>query len=134
MAPFGIVPVRRPAAGSRRRRPRPFVNMLNSQTQRLDRAADKLMPDLRDLQKAQDGTEIKTRELGLVSQRAQCLGSWRGPIVGLGGEARFGARGDRMRTGPSWSKDRLDDVWLHDLRGTYASGASALDETLPVIG
>ena len=27
-----------------------FVNMLDSQTQRLDRAADKLMPDLRDLQ------------------------------------------------------------------------------------
>ena len=50
-----------------------FVNMLDSQTQRLDRAADKLMPDLRDLQRAQDGTEIKSRELELVTDRAQNL-------------------------------------------------------------
>ena len=48
-----------------------FVNMLDSQTQRLDRAADKLMPDLRDLQRAQDGTEIKSRELELTTARAQ---------------------------------------------------------------
>ena len=48
-----------------------FVNMLDAQTQRLDRAADKLMPDLRDLQRAQDGTEIKSRELELVTDRAQ---------------------------------------------------------------
>ena len=50
-----------------------FVNMLDSQTQRLDRAADKLTPDLRDLQRAQDGTEIKARELELVTDRAQNL-------------------------------------------------------------
>ncbi len=50
-----------------------FVNMLDSQTNRLDRAADKLMPDLRDLQRAQDGTEIKSRELELVTDRAQNL-------------------------------------------------------------
>ena len=50
-----------------------FVNMLDSQTQRLDRAADRLMPDLRDLQRAQDGTEIKARELELVTDRAQNL-------------------------------------------------------------
>ena len=50
-----------------------FVNMLDSQTQRLDRAADKLMPELRDLQKAQDGTEIKSRELELVTDRARNL-------------------------------------------------------------
>ena len=40
-----------------------FVNMLDSQTQRLDRAADKLLPGLRDLQ----------RELELVTDRAQNL-------------------------------------------------------------
>ena len=50
-----------------------FVNMLDSQTRRLDRAADKLMPDLRDLQRAQDGTEIKSLELEMTTHRAQCL-------------------------------------------------------------
>ena len=39
----------------------------------LDRAADRLMPELRDLQRAQDGTEIKSRELELVTDRAQNL-------------------------------------------------------------
>ena len=47
--------------------------MLDSQTRRLDRAADKLMPELRDLQKAQDGTEIKSRELELITDRARKL-------------------------------------------------------------
>ncbi len=50
-----------------------FVNMLDSQVRRLDRAADKLMPELRDLQRAQDGTEIKSRELELTTARAQNL-------------------------------------------------------------
>ena len=50
-----------------------FVNMLDSQTQRLDRAADKLTPQLRDLQREQDGTEIKSLELELVTDRAQNL-------------------------------------------------------------
>ena len=50
-----------------------FVNMLDSQTQRLDRAADKLLPGLRDLQREQDGTEIKSRELELVTDRSQNL-------------------------------------------------------------
>ena len=50
-----------------------FVNMLDSQTRRLDRAADRLMPELRDLQRAQDGTEIKSRELELTTARAQNL-------------------------------------------------------------
>ena len=50
-----------------------FVNMLDSQTNRLDRAADKLMPELRDLQRVQDGTEIKSLELEMTTHRAQCL-------------------------------------------------------------
>ena len=50
-----------------------FVNMLDSQTNRLDRAADKLLPDLRDLQRDQDGTEIRSRELELVTDRSQNL-------------------------------------------------------------
>jgi len=54
-----------------------FVNMLDAQTQRLDRAADRLMPDLRDLQHEQDGSEIKSRELELITDRAQNLGNRR---------------------------------------------------------
>ncbi len=54
-----------------------FVNMLDAQTQRLDRAADRLMPDLRDLQHEQDGSEIKSRELELITDRAQNLSARR---------------------------------------------------------
>ena len=36
-----------------------FVNMLDAQTQRLDRAADRLVPEMRDLQREQDGSEIQ---------------------------------------------------------------------------
>ena len=50
-----------------------FVRMLDAQTQRLDRAADKLLPDLRDLQREQDGSEVKSFELELMTDRAQNL-------------------------------------------------------------
>ena len=50
-----------------------FVNCLDAQVRRLDRAVDRLSPELRDLQSAQDGTEIKSRELELVTDRAQNL-------------------------------------------------------------
>ena len=48
-----------------------FVNTLDAQTQRLDRAADKLIPGIRDLQREQDGSEIRSRELELATDRAQ---------------------------------------------------------------
>ncbi len=54
-----------------------FVNMLDAQTQRLDRSADRLMPDLRDLQREQDGSEIKSRELELITDKAQNLSARR---------------------------------------------------------
>ncbi len=54
-----------------------FVNLLDAQTQRLDRSADRLMPDLRDLQREQDGSEIKSRELELITDRAQNLAARR---------------------------------------------------------
>ena len=38
-----------------------FVNMLDAQVRRLDRGVDRLAPKLRDLQRAQDGTEINAR-------------------------------------------------------------------------
>ncbi len=45
--------------------------MLDAQIQRLDRAADKLIPKMRELQREQDGSEIRSRELELVTNRAQ---------------------------------------------------------------
>ncbi|MCY4560067.1 MAG: DUF2493 domain-containing protein, partial [Chloroflexi bacterium] len=80
-----------------------FVNMLDSQTQRLDRAADKLMPDLRDLQREQDGTEIKSRELELVTDRAQNLTARRDAFETLPDAA---AEAYRDETGGMWRPRR----------------------------
>ena len=76
-----------------------FVNMLHAQTQRLDRAADKLMPDLRDLQREQDGTEIKSLELELVTDRAQNLGARRDAFEIMRDTA---AEAYRSITGDTW--------------------------------
>ena len=54
-----------------------FVHMLDAQVRRLDRSVDRLSPELRDLQSAQDGTEVKSRELELITDRAQNLGDRR---------------------------------------------------------
>ncbi len=80
-----------------------FVNMLDSQTQRLDRVADKLMPDLRDLQREQDGTEIKSRELELVTDRAQNLTARRDAFETLRDAA---AEAYRDETGGMWRPRR----------------------------
>ena len=50
-----------------------FVNTLDAQTRRLDRAADRLLPGIRELQREQDGSEIRSRELELTTDRAQNL-------------------------------------------------------------
>ena len=54
-----------------------FVNMLDAQIRRLDRNIDRIAPELRDLQKEQDGTEIKSRELELLTDRAKNFGARR---------------------------------------------------------
>ena len=54
-----------------------FVNTLHMQARRLDRAIDKLSPKLKDLQRAQDGTEINAWELERTIERAQHLGDRR---------------------------------------------------------
>ena len=54
-----------------------FVNALDAQIRRLDRSIDRISPELRDLQKEQDGTEIKSRELELLTDRARNLGARR---------------------------------------------------------
>ena len=76
-----------------------FVNMLHAQTQRLDRSVDRLSPELRDLQKAQDGTEIKSRELELVTHRAQNLGDRRDAFETMRDTA---AQAYRATTGEVW--------------------------------
>ena len=54
-----------------------FVNMLDAQIRRLDKNIDRIAPELRDLQKEQDGSEIRSRELELLTDRAKNLGSRR---------------------------------------------------------
>ena len=76
-----------------------FVNMLHAQTQRLDRSVDRLTPDMRDLQSAQDGTEIKSRELELVTDRARNLGDRRDAFETLRDAA---AEQYRAATGEVW--------------------------------
>ena len=76
-----------------------FVNMLDAQTQRLDRSADRLMPDLRDLQREQDGSEIKSRELELITDRAQNLNARRDAFEKLRDAA---AQDYQLQTGNVW--------------------------------
>ena len=76
-----------------------FVNMLHAQTQRLDRGVDKLSPELRDLQREQDGTEIKSRELELTTDRAQNLGDRRDAFETMRDTA---AEAYRATTGETW--------------------------------
>ena len=54
-----------------------FVNIFDAQIRRLDRSIDRIAPELRDLRKEQDGSEIKSRELELLTDRAKNLGARR---------------------------------------------------------
>ena len=54
-----------------------FVNTLHMQTVRLDRAVDRLAPELKQLQRSQDGTEINAWELERIIERARNLGDRR---------------------------------------------------------
>ena len=80
-----------------------FVNMLDAQTRRLDREADRLMPELRDLQRGQDGTEIKSFELEMTTHRAQCLTARRDAFETMRDEA---AGAYRVETGSMWRPRR----------------------------
>ena len=94
-----------------------FVNMLDSQTNRLDRAADRLMPELRDLQRAQDGTEIKSLELEMTTHRAQCLTDRRDAFETMRDTA---AEAYRDATGNVWRPRRGSNV---SQTGTLTSAA-----------
>jgi len=76
-----------------------IVNAFDAQVRRLDRSVDKLTPEMRDLERAQDGTEVKARELELTTDRARNLGDRRDAF-----EQMRDALADRYRaaTGEVW--------------------------------
>ena len=76
-----------------------FVNTFDAQVRRLDRSVDRLSPDLRDLQREQDGSEIKSRELELVTDRAQNLGDRRDAFEEMRDTV---ADAYRTETGDTW--------------------------------
>ena len=84
-----------------------FVNSFDAQVRRLDRAADKLTPGMQDLQREQDGSEIKSRELELVTGRAQNLGARRDAFEQLRDAA---AEAYRAETGSVWRPRRGSHV------------------------
>ena len=54
-----------------------LVNMLHSQVNRLDRAVDRLVPEIKEMERAQDGSEIAAWELELATERVRNLGDRR---------------------------------------------------------
>ena len=84
-----------------------FVNTFDAQVRRLDRGVDRLAPELRDLQSAQDGTEVKSRELELVTDRAQNLGDRRDAFETMRDAA---ATAYRAETGDTWRPRRGSNV------------------------
>ena len=86
-----------------------FVNTFDAQVRRLDRATDKLAPELRDLQSAQDGSEVKSRELELVTDRAQNLGDRRDAFENMRAAAAA-ADAYRAETGDTWRPRRGSNV------------------------
>ncbi len=76
-----------------------FVNTLHSQVARLDRAVDRIVPELRDLERAQDGTEVKAWELETLTDRARNLGDRRDAFETMRDTA---AEAYRVHTGEVW--------------------------------
>ena len=76
-----------------------FVNCLHSQVTRLDRTVDRIVPEMRDLERAQDGTEVKARELETLTDRARNLGDRRDAFEKL---RDLAADAYRVHTGDVW--------------------------------
>ena len=76
-----------------------FVNTLHAQTQRIDRAVDKIIPEMRDLERAQDGSEVSAQELETLTERAQNLGDRRDAFEKM---RDLAADGYRVETGETW--------------------------------
>ncbi len=90
-----------------------FVNALDAQAQRLDRAADRIIPQVRELQREQDGSEIRSRELELKIDRAQNLNDRRDAF-------------EQMRDAASEAyRDLTGEVW-RPRRGSHVSQTGKL--------
>ena len=76
-----------------------FVNMLHSQVTRLERSVDRIVPEMKDLERAQDGTEVKAWELELQIDRARNLGDRRDAFETMRDTA---AEAYRVHTGEVW--------------------------------
>ena len=76
-----------------------LTNTLHSQVTRLDRAVDRITPEMRDLEKAQDGSEVKAWELQTMTDRAQNLGDRRDAFEKL---RDLAADAYRVETGDTW--------------------------------
>ena len=76
-----------------------FVNMLHGQVTRLERTVDKIVPEMRDLERAQDGNEVKAWELQLLTDRARNLGDRRDAFETM---RDTGAKAYRVHTGEVW--------------------------------
>ena len=76
-----------------------IVNCFHAQVGRLDRAVDRIVPEMKDLETAQDGTEVKAWELQLLTDRAQNLGDRRDAFETLRDTA---ADAYRAETGDTW--------------------------------
>ena len=76
-----------------------FVNMLHAQASRLDRAVDKITPQMRDLEQSQDGTEINAAELEHLTDKARNLGDRRDAFETL---RDFAANAYYVEVGNTW--------------------------------
>ena len=76
-----------------------LTNMLHSQVQRLDRAVDRITPEMKDLETAQDGSEVKAHELETLTDRAQSLGDRRDAFEKM---RDLAADAYRAETGDTW--------------------------------
>ena len=76
-----------------------IVNCFHAQIGRLDRAVDRIVPEMKDLETAQDGTEVKAWELQLLTDRARNLGDRRDAFERLRDTA---AGAYRAETGDTW--------------------------------
>ena len=76
-----------------------MVNCFHSQVARLDRAVDRIVPEMKDLERAQDGTEVKAVELETLTDRARNLGDRRDAFEKMRDTA---ADAYRRETGDVW--------------------------------
>ena len=67
--------------------------------QRIDRAVDRIVPEIRDLERAQDGSEVSAHELETLTERAQNLGDRRDAFEKM---RDLAAEGYRVETGETW--------------------------------